>query len=760
MSDFKHFFLDLSKIIILTVIVVSPILFFNIIVNPYKVFSFHYFKLGSEPNMRYLKTKFLHDNPAKFNSFLMGSSRINFLDPGEIESDKYYNLTSPGATPFQHYEDIKRMKKDGVEIKNLIIGLDFLSFAPSPKQKNTQLTLLDPPNTLSEKIEFFKKYIFLRPEYDFVKKTFNSKSIDYTSIHKNGTFYFPGTDNEIEQNISQHVKKEIFKNSSFRYIDYTNYTDALNVIDSIVEFGKNHNIKTTFFIHPTHHITYLDLDFEKYFEILTRLTEITGFYDFSGLNSIAIDNYNYHETSHYRKDVGKLIISKIFNQPSRKIPDDFGRYVNNKNINDQIYFHKSLLKDYFESTAIPDRLPNNLDLSSIIQSKTEPKYKIDKLNGIKITELNQPCVITTPWIKLNGWIIDQNPVDLTSKLYIQIGPRIFEANYDKKRNDRVDNNKNNVLPKLKWNIMIPALHLKKGIQQIRFLVVTNNKKFYTISDKCINIDVQSNNTISEIEELSKIETPDNITIDFLNGKRIINQNITITDTILRIKGWAIDNLNNSESGGVLATIQGRTYLSQFTQSRIDVGNFFNNPSFNNTGWAITIPCYNLTNGQYEMSFKVLNKQCTGIYKPSKKIIINYYNNFSNDALEEMIESNLKTKFSIDKINGKIVNIREAPIEISDMELIISGWAIDLPAGLPAGNVIVEINGKQFMASYGLSRKDVAKAFKNDIFGQTGWEIKIPTNSIGKGKKSVSLKIISNDNKSYFYVYDYFSFNIS
>jgi hypothetical protein len=54
------------------------------------------------------------------------------------------------------------------------------------------------------------------------------------------------------------------------------------------------------------------------------------------LNSITTNNYYYHETSHYRLEVGALILARIFNDSSVKVPDNFGVLVTKGNIDQHL----------------------------------------------------------------------------------------------------------------------------------------------------------------------------------------------------------------------------------------------------------------------------------------------------------------------------------------------------------------------------------------------------------------------------------------
>ncbi len=83
---------------------------------------------------------------------------------------------------------------------------------------------------------------------------------------------------------------------------------------------------------------------DDYLRYLKEISNITDFYDFSGYNTITMNNYNYYESSHYRPLVGAIIAGRIFNDKSIKIPNDFGVFVTKDNITE----HLSNLKKQIE----------------------------------------------------------------------------------------------------------------------------------------------------------------------------------------------------------------------------------------------------------------------------------------------------------------------------------------------------------------------------------------------------------------------------
>ena len=83
-----------------------------------------------------------------------------------------------------------------------------------------------------------------------------------------------------------------------------------------------------------------------YLKYLREISNITDFYDFSGYNTITLNNCNYYEESHYRPLVGEIIASRIFNDKTVKVPKDFGILVTKENINQHLIDLKKQIINY------------------------------------------------------------------------------------------------------------------------------------------------------------------------------------------------------------------------------------------------------------------------------------------------------------------------------------------------------------------------------------------------------------------------------
>jgi len=100
-------------------------------------------------------------------------------------------------------------------------------------------------------------------------------------------------------------------------------------------------------MNPIHKVSYLANNLDFYFEFLKKLSTISDFYDFGGINKITTNNYFYYETSHYRPIIGNAISRFIqYNQGIDSVPD-FGHYITKQNIDARIDELKSSCKNFF-----------------------------------------------------------------------------------------------------------------------------------------------------------------------------------------------------------------------------------------------------------------------------------------------------------------------------------------------------------------------------------------------------------------------------
>jgi hypothetical protein len=312
----------------------------NYIVDPYGLLRKDFTYQFIEPDKNFIKIRFIAQNPDRYDSFVFGSSRVNSIDVRKIQGYKCYNVHYSGGLPRDHLDNIRFLLKKGVRIKLILIGLDDFSFREDPDARLHQpLRYPYPPVLNQHPFPYYLRYFFSFQDWEIMqevlsgykKKLFKKTGENPTcyELFVTGQMFFYETDRQIEADPEKHRNDPKFL--KHRINPGNHLKEAIEDLGEIVRLAEAHHVRLVLFINPLHKNVFLDsgLDFDRFKRALSHLS---GFYDFSGLNSVTTDNYNYYETSHYRWNVGDLVLARILNDRNIKVPEDFGQWVTAENI--------------------------------------------------------------------------------------------------------------------------------------------------------------------------------------------------------------------------------------------------------------------------------------------------------------------------------------------------------------------------------------------------------------------------------------------
>jgi len=325
---------------------------FNFIVDPYAMFNtvkIDGFNKIKNHTINDAMSKFYNARNSNPTILLIGTSRTEHIHPkylAKYEDGKIYNLAIGGSGLSTHKKNIEYFIKN-YKIKTIVYGVDFFSFSPYNKPSasskysryenyfyNDYLDSLLGFKTLRRSIRTVKENLRNKEnkrEYDIGWATFAN---DYSHINLLGDKY-------IRKNINKILKVFSIAKDSFNYEAFKepqSIDKNLLQLSEIIQLCNENKVKLHLFIPPIFsEIT--DLIYHKKYDRTYKywkksLAQYGNIYDFSGYNSITKDLHYYIDGSHYNKEVGKLILAKIFNDQSIKVPDDFGIILNKNNIDD------------------------------------------------------------------------------------------------------------------------------------------------------------------------------------------------------------------------------------------------------------------------------------------------------------------------------------------------------------------------------------------------------------------------------------------
>jgi hypothetical protein len=194
------------------------------------------------------------------------------------------------------------------------------------------LLRLHPDVSNTNPIGFYWSYLSVLPKGDIKRKlraNFGKKKGPKSQFGKDGTLAL-GSEAEDSRVFLDNPRdlKNIIRDKMGR--------DNLDALRELVALCRQHHINLIVFTTPHHRIILDHFSEEDYISFLRGLSEITPFWDFSGYNSITMDNKNYFDHSHYNLSVSRFIAARIFNDTTLNVPSDFGAWVTEKNIDSHL----------------------------------------------------------------------------------------------------------------------------------------------------------------------------------------------------------------------------------------------------------------------------------------------------------------------------------------------------------------------------------------------------------------------------------------
>jgi len=272
----------------------------------------------TEPNKNVLKVHYILQHKDLYDSFIFGSSRVGNINPLKIHDSKYYNMTYSEGIPEEHFLNIKLFLHEGIKIKNLLIGLDEFSYqVPFAKHQHQGLTKAYYKATNTSKFIYYRELYLRFPlgedRHHMMKRMLQKPTILTMDISQQVNNY-----KKVQEdfNINDYSTEKHLKDPRFLKPTYYNgncLKQTLKSIQQIKQLCTKNDINCKFFINPIHNKTYEYTNKKLLLKFKEELAKITDYYDFSTQTYISKNNKYWLDTSHYRLDIGDLIIKTIYN---------------------------------------------------------------------------------------------------------------------------------------------------------------------------------------------------------------------------------------------------------------------------------------------------------------------------------------------------------------------------------------------------------------------------------------------------------------
>ncbi len=301
-------------------------------IDPYNVFHWSNARdNGVEPNKNYVKTQYVLHHPDRYDTFIFGNSRVGSIDAAKI-ADTCYNMYYSEGLPAEHYENLKAFVTAGIDVKTVYIGIDDVTCFVDPSIHDDQL-IRRPFRAGEPRIGFWLDY--LDPSVALL-------SLETISAYSGEE---PGFRDRLYSTGNYYLDTSLTP-ESLELEEWPNYfewygEEALEDIREIRSFCDANGIELIVFANPEYERRFGEAVEYGYLDFLSKLAEITDYYCFCGYNNVTLDMGNFHDISHYRQNVGDLMIQVMKGQTGE---DDlqtlqaqgFGRYVTAGNVEEVI----------------------------------------------------------------------------------------------------------------------------------------------------------------------------------------------------------------------------------------------------------------------------------------------------------------------------------------------------------------------------------------------------------------------------------------
>ncbi len=353
MSVYRRFNLVLIAIALFPILLVG---LFNVVVDPYGVINspqFYGFNQSKPEKRNHDKLfKAIDVTRIKPKTILIGSSRTQVgLDPTHpalFNNPPAYNLGLAAANMYTVMRFFQHALTNEPNLKQVVLGIDlFMVNGSSQNLADLNERRLDKKSlTLEESLNIiFSMNAFEDSKNTIISNINNPDLIIYypNGLYNNNSFYIRYPNMSIQERFENDIKGYLTRPESYQ--NYRFSKELFINFKTILDTCKKRGINLKIFISPVH-ATHLETirvaGLWSAFEDWKReVVKISPVWDFSTYNSITTESLskdmkNFLDSAHYKKEVGDLVINRIFPYHEETVARDFGVVITTGNIESQL----------------------------------------------------------------------------------------------------------------------------------------------------------------------------------------------------------------------------------------------------------------------------------------------------------------------------------------------------------------------------------------------------------------------------------------
>lgn len=337
----------MKKLIPRLLLLLIPIAFYYYIVyftDPFNVFHYDNVReTGAANNSNYIKTRYVVENPDKYNAFVVGSSRVANMPESNLPKKigeiplKWYNLETAMASVKDGEEAIKTLLENGVDVRYIVLGIDEVSMWRTYEQSCSELMSMPYQKYEENPVKFLYQYLKVKPKVEQLVKVLNQSEYDMenTMLFYEYGVQIPNLDTSMPKECGQPLNNSL---GCEEYISSDISKECIVAITDIIEMCRENNIELVVYTSPIQGSTYKEATEKGYFDFLVDVSKVTNFYNFSGLNKYTTDQAYYFDNSHFRPCVGLEMEKVMFSSNMTSDVSSFGAYITTENAGELVQY--------------------------------------------------------------------------------------------------------------------------------------------------------------------------------------------------------------------------------------------------------------------------------------------------------------------------------------------------------------------------------------------------------------------------------------
>lgn len=290
---------------------------FNLVLDPYGVFGVSWPRSSHAMNERFLKMEHLLAHKDRHNAFILGSSVMGSFDPQVADSRapgrRFYNLSFMAGTPQEALQALQALKRAGVHIDEVLMGLDVFAFRESDAVDRPDRRL-HPSVQDQSRLTWLSSYLFAASFADGltrITQNLGAERIRF-DIGGNGRYVLVAQEVELARDPEAYARQHLEMNKAGAQPTRIQWVESrFTEFSQLVSWLQAERVQARFFIHPVNNRVLAAYSPASLSEFRRRLVEIAGpMPDFMGDPVAGADEF-YLDLKHYSPVLATRVMAQV-----------------------------------------------------------------------------------------------------------------------------------------------------------------------------------------------------------------------------------------------------------------------------------------------------------------------------------------------------------------------------------------------------------------------------------------------------------------